>query len=74
MFLTFEILQIGFYIIPTCFCFQAEENAKRKKLRRWANFVEPVVTAAEVEEEDTKESEAERKVHYEKVTIIKLYF
>jgi len=48
---------------------QAEETAKRKKLRRWANFVEEVVTAAEAEEEDTKENDAERKVSYEKVLV-----
>jgi staphylococcal nuclease domain-containing protein 1 len=48
---------------------QAEETAKRKKLRRWANFVETVVAATEAEEEDAKENDAERKVHYEKVLV-----
>ena len=47
--------------------FQAEETAKRKKIRRWANFVEEVVAATDAEEEDAKENDAERKVHYEKV-------
>jgi hypothetical protein len=46
---------------------QAEENAKRKKLRRWANFVEAVVKVDE-QEEEAKDNEAERKVNYEKVS------
>ena len=49
------------------FILQAEENAKRKKLRRWANFVEEVVKVDE-QEEEAKDSEAERKVNYETVS------
>lgn len=46
----------------------AEDNAKRRKDKRWANYVEEKVMDNE-EDEDKKEAEAERKVKYEKVMI-----
>ncbi len=45
----------------------AEENAKKRKEKRWANYVEEVVT--EKEEDEEKETAAERKVNYEKVVV-----
>merc|ERR1711976_237036 len=43
----------------------AQDNAKRRKERRWANYVEEVVE----EKEEEKETETERKVKYEKVVV-----
>ena len=45
----------------------AEDNAKRRKERRWANYVEEAVK--EEVEEDDKKDEGERKVSYETVIV-----
>jgi len=47
---------------------QAEEQAKKKRLRRWANYVEEVNHTNEQEEDETKD-ESERKVHYDEVLV-----
>lgn len=47
----------------------AEENAKKRKEKRWANYVEEDDKTAEMDEEEKKENEAERKVNYEKVVV-----
>merc|ERR1739844_396292 len=46
----------------------SEENAKRSKEKRWANYVEAEVKDDD-EEKDDKKDEAERKVKYETVVI-----
>lgn len=45
----------------------AEDNAKTKKLKRWANYVEEAPSVQE--EEEKREEAAERKVKYEKVVV-----
>jgi staphylococcal nuclease domain-containing protein 1 len=46
----------------------AEDNAKRRKERRWANYVE-VEATPENDEEEKKKDDEERKVNYEKVVV-----
>lgn len=47
----------------------AEENAKRRKVRRWANYVPEEDVAAEVKAKEEEENEEERKVNYQSVVV-----
>ena len=45
----------------------SEDNAKRRKEKRWANYVEQEVT--QTNEDEEKKDEGERKVNYESVVV-----
>ena len=47
----------------------AEDSAKRRKLRRWANYVEEDTTTKVEEEKENAENEGERKVNYIKAVV-----
>jgi staphylococcal nuclease domain-containing protein 1 len=50
----------------------AEDNAKRRKIKRWENFVEKAAEENDEEEANKKEEAGERKVNYEKVVVTEI--
>ena len=47
----------------------SEENAKKRKEKRWANYVEEAAKEDDDKEDDKKEEAGERKVKYETVVV-----